>query len=166
MPADWKSNLHVQHKSAHFELLSTICQSPFFNCKMKLRTRGRQSAIRYVTDNDTPLESQDAQAAAVDPLIKDILGRLPKVESILSILLGQDYDRYWRSTHHPSRPTTSCGEVGVGCRYSRLWSWHFTNFNYSSHRRNNFFWIAAQYLSRWRSLARGHRNASRSCHAT
>ncbi len=58
---------------------------------MKLKTRGRKAATRYVTDNDTPLESQDAQAAATYLLIQDILGRLFKIETI-SILLGQDYD--------------------------------------------------------------------------
>ncbi len=52
----------------------------------------RNPVKRYVNTNDTSLESQDAQAAAEDPLIQDILWRLSKVESILSTLLGQAYD--------------------------------------------------------------------------
>ncbi len=59
---------------------------------MKLRSRGRNPAKRYVNFNDTPLESQEAQTAATDPLIQDILRRLLKVESILSTRLGQAYD--------------------------------------------------------------------------
>ncbi len=54
---------------------------------MKLRSRGW-----YVNTNDTSLESQEAQIAAADPLIQDILRHLLKVESILSTLLGQAYD--------------------------------------------------------------------------
>ncbi len=46
----------------------------------------------YVSANYIPIESQDAQAAAADPLIQDILGRLSKSESTLSIFLGQDYE--------------------------------------------------------------------------
>ncbi len=45
---------------------------------MKLRTRGRKAATRYVNENDARLESQDAQAAAADPLIR-ALGRLSKI---------------------------------------------------------------------------------------
>ncbi len=45
-----------------------------------------------MTNNYTSLESQDAKAAATDPLIQNILGSLSKIESILCILLGQDYD--------------------------------------------------------------------------
>ncbi len=41
-------------------------------------------------DNGAPLESQDAQTAAADPLIEGALRRLSKIESILSIPLGQD----------------------------------------------------------------------------
>ncbi len=59
---------------------------------MKLRSRGRNPAKRYVSFNDTSLESQEAQTAAADPLIQDILKRLLKVGSILSTLLGQAYD--------------------------------------------------------------------------
>ncbi len=59
---------------------------------MKLRPRARKPAKRYVTINDTSLESQDAQAAAADPLIQDIPRCLSKIESILSTLLSQAYD--------------------------------------------------------------------------
>ncbi len=59
---------------------------------MNLRSRGRNPAKRYVSFNDTSLESQEAQTAAADPLIQDILKRLLRVESILSTLLGQTYD--------------------------------------------------------------------------
>ncbi len=58
---------------------------------MKLLSRGRNPAKRYVNTNNTSLESQEAQTAATDPLIQDILRRLLKVESILSTLLGQAY---------------------------------------------------------------------------
>ncbi len=40
---------------------------------MKLLKRGCKSDARYVTDNDTPLESQGVQAAAADPALQDIL---------------------------------------------------------------------------------------------
>ncbi len=53
---------------------------------------GRNPAKRYVNTTDTSLESQEAQTAAADPLIQDILRRLSKVDSILSTLLGQAYD--------------------------------------------------------------------------
>ncbi len=59
---------------------------------MKLRSRGSRAASRYVTVNGTCLESQDAQAAAEDPYIQDILRRQSISESILSSRLGQDYD--------------------------------------------------------------------------
>ncbi len=59
---------------------------------MKLRSRGRNPAKRYVNINDTSIESQEAQIAAADPLIQDILRHLLKVESILSTLLGQASD--------------------------------------------------------------------------
>ncbi len=36
--------------------------------------------------------SQGAQATAADPTIQDILLRLSKIESILTVLLGQSYD--------------------------------------------------------------------------
>ncbi len=58
---------------------------------MKLRTRERKAAKRYVTDNETSLKSQDVYVTTADPLIQDILGRLSKNESILSFLFGQDY---------------------------------------------------------------------------
>ncbi len=59
---------------------------------MELWQRGRKSDSRYVTDNDTPLLSLGAQATAADPTIQDILLRLSKIESILTVLLGQGYD--------------------------------------------------------------------------
>ncbi len=59
---------------------------------MKLCQRGRSPAKRYANCNDTSLESQEAQTAAADPFIQNILRRLLKVESILSTLLGQAYD--------------------------------------------------------------------------
>ncbi len=59
---------------------------------MKLRSRGRNPAKGYVSTNDTSLESQEAQTAAADSLIQDLLRRLLKVESILSTLLGQAFD--------------------------------------------------------------------------
>ncbi len=40
---------------------------------MKLRSRGRNPAKRYVIINNTSLESQEAQIAAADPLIQEIL---------------------------------------------------------------------------------------------
>ncbi len=48
---------------------------------MKLRTRRRKAAARYVTDNDTPLELQDAEAAAVNPVNQDISVRFPTISS-------------------------------------------------------------------------------------
>ncbi len=54
---------------------------------MKLRSRGRNPAKRYVNINDTSLDSQEAQKAAADPLIQDILRRLLKVESISALFL-------------------------------------------------------------------------------
>ncbi len=66
---------------------------------IKLRTRGRKAATRYVTYNDTPVESQDGQVAVAIPLIQGILGRLSKSESILRILLGHDY--YGSGTEGP-----------------------------------------------------------------
>ncbi len=59
---------------------------------MKLRSRRRNPAKRYIKINDTSLESQEAQIAAADPLIQEIFRRLLKVESIHSTLLGQAYD--------------------------------------------------------------------------
>ncbi len=35
---------------------------------MKLRVRGRKVDTTYVTHNNAPLESQDVQAVAADPL--------------------------------------------------------------------------------------------------
>ncbi len=68
---------------------------------MKLRTRGRKAATRCVTDNDAPLEAQNAQAMAADTWFNS-LGHLSKIESILSILLGQDSDG--SGTESPSQP--------------------------------------------------------------
>ncbi len=59
---------------------------------MKLRSRGRKPAEGHVNINGASLESQDAQPAAEDALIQDILRRLLKIETILSTLLGQAYD--------------------------------------------------------------------------
>ncbi len=59
---------------------------------MKLRSRGRNPAKRYVKVNNTSLESHEAQIAAADPLIQELVRRLSRVESILSTPLGQAHE--------------------------------------------------------------------------
>ncbi len=56
---------------------------------MKLRTRRRKAAARYVTDNDTPLELQDAEAAAVNPVNEDISVRFSTISSSSAFFLAR-----------------------------------------------------------------------------
>ncbi len=87
---------------------------------MKLRSRGRNPAKRYVKINDTSLESQEAEIVAADPLIQEIYRRLLKVESILSTLLGQAYDSSGTEGSCITLPDLLSRVAVGGCKFGQM----------------------------------------------